>query len=231
MKKTYLFTLFLFLFLAGAQAQQKRFATTLSLQSGVGIPLGGFASSDLSNSSFAQTGFGFGILAETSLTDHLSFGVQAALFLNPIDVSLLGYEKVQADPFLEDVRIRSEAFRTIPLLAGPSFEFFKLNKLSLTAAVRAGVFFSSTPYQLYKPSYFLVGPSYYEITSSSDISFAYSAAAVFRYQTKSCVALKLISEWMYSKATYGFISASVLRTEERPISLLNVSLALEIPLF
>lgn len=205
--------------------------TRLQLQSGLSIPTGTFSGDRLPESSFAQTGLHTSVLIDIKIWENWDLTLQSGLLLHSIDVGSLGREKVAADAFLEDVIIRSDPFRIIPVMAGPQFTIGEFERFSVQAQAQIGVFFSRTPYQLYKPTYFLVGPPYYEVTSASDVSFAYGAGLSISYATRSCVSVNLGASWLHSEPVYGFISAGVLRNERRPVNLINLALGITIPLF
>ncbi len=205
--------------------------TNLQIQSGISIPTGVFGGERLPESSFAQPGLSANVIIDVNIWKNWDLRLQSGLLLHSIDVGSLGREKVAADAFMEDVVIRSDPFRIIPVMAGPQFTIFERSSFSFQTQAQFGVFFSRTPYQLYKPTYFLVGPSYFEVTSASDISFAYGGGVSISYQTKSCVSIHLGAVWLHSEPVYGFISAGVLRNERRPVNLINTVLGITIPLF
>lgn len=205
--------------------------TDVQLLSGLALPTGAFSGHELQKSGFALPGLNANAKIVVNIWQKLDFTLQSGIILNAIDVGSLGREKVTADPFLEDVVIRSDPFRIIPALAGAQFEMIKFKNITIQSHAHIGVFFSRTPYQLYKPRYFLVGPSYYEITSSSDVSFAYGCGLSVDVLTKSCISVLLSADWMHSDPVYGFISSGVLRTETHPINLINLSLGIAIPVY
>ena len=147
----------------------------LELNTRLSLPVFTYSSNNLESGCFTQPGFT--VSAETGiwLYKKWGFSILSGLQLHSVDVGLLGWEKIQADPFLKDLYIRSDPYRIIHIMAGPEYAFQIIDKLELDIQILAGVFFSRTPYQLYKPTYYMVGPEYYEITSSKDISFAYVA--------------------------------------------------------
>ena len=203
----------------------------LALQSGVSMPLFEFAGSNLQDGSFTLPGFTGS--AETILVLNGTWEgvVQAGLQLNPVDVGLLGARKVAADPFLEDLYIRSDPFRVIHLLAGPGYRKQLGKSFRIDGQVTAGVFFSSTPYQLYKSEYFQVGPPFFEITSSRDVSFAYGAGLRLVYDISPCYQVGFTNQLMHSTASFQFITNAGIRTDVRNITIWNSSLSLILKLF
>jgi len=85
---------------------------------------------------------------------------------------------------------------------------------------------AKTPYQLYKPEYFMVGPEYFEITSSKDRNFAGIIGAGLQVDVSSCIAFRAEGEFQYSTMVFGFNTASETRYEHRTISYINTNLAL-----
>ncbi|KAF0195371.1 MAG: hypothetical protein FD166_2947 [Bacteroidetes bacterium] len=203
----------------------------LTIQSGISVPLFDFASTELGKGCFTLPGFTGSLETQLVINEKWYGVVQGGIQLNPVDVGLLGYEKMQADPFLQSMYIRSDPFRVIHLMAGPGYlrhlgEFF-----TLEGQLTAGVFFSSTPYQLHKTEYFLTGPPFYEITASKDVSFAYGAGIRLVYDLTPCYQLGISSQYLQSRASYNFTTGSGIRTDIRNISLWNTSLALIVKLF
>ncbi|MFH1119901.1 MAG: hypothetical protein V1775_08755 [Bacteroidota bacterium] len=203
----------------------------LALESGVSIPLFDFSGNRLQDGSFTMPGF-TGSGGVTAIMKNRWEGfIQAGLQLLPVDVGALGQEKVAADPFLEDLYIRSEPFRVIHLLAGPGYQQRIGHTFLLEGRLAAGVFFSATPYQLYKAEYALLGKTTFEITSSRDVSFAWGADLQLIFELSPCYQLGLTNRFMQSKASYDFISGAGLRTDIRNISLWDISLSLIVKLF
>lgn len=203
----------------------------LCIQSGLSMPLSDFAATNLEKGSFALPGFTGSVEATMVLKDKWTGFVQGGLQLNPIDVGYLGYEKMQADPFIQELYIRSDPFKVIHLLAGPGYQT-KIGKSFLVEGQLAGgVFFSATPYQLHKTKYFLAGPPYYEITTSKDISFAYGANLRFVYEVTPCYQIGINNQFLNSRAAFDFKTGTGIRTDHRNISLWNISFSLIVKLF
>lgn len=203
----------------------------LALQSGVSLPVFEFAEPSLEKGSFALPGFSGSV--ETKMVLHSKWEglVQAGIQLNPVDVGFLGYEKMAADPFLEDLYIRSDPYQVVHLLAGPGYQTRIGKSFLLEGQLTAGVFFSSTPYQLFKTKYFFTGPPFYEITASKDISFAYGSGLRLIYEISPCYQIGLSSQFMRSKASFDFITGQGIRKDVRNISLWNTSFSLILKLF
>jgi len=203
----------------------------LTLQSGVSVPLFDLGGTELGNGCFALPGFTGSMDAQLLIKEKWYAVIQGGIQLNPIDVGLLGYEKMQADPFLQSMYIRSDPFRVIHLLAGPGY-YRQIGKhFRLEGQLTAGVFFSSTPYQLHKTEYFLTGPPFYEITASRDVSFAFGGGLRLVYDITPCYQVGISSQYLQSRASYNFSTGSGTRTDVRNISLWNTSLGLIIKLF
>lgn len=227
MKKTlYLSLLCICSYLGYAQPLQ----TQLKLQTGVCVPLFDFASTSLGPGSFATTGFNFTAGVNINITDSFGAMIESGLHLTPVDVWRLGYAKVQADPFLEDIYIRSDPYRIIPLMAGPFYRTGIIDKLSFQSGILAGVFFASTPYQLNIPQYFMVGPPFFEITESHDVSFSYGASVSLQYEITACYQIAVSSSLLHSTAHFNFIQGKTRRTDTKNISLLNGNIGLIVKL-
>ncbi len=200
--------------------QQQRIS--VNIRSGLSLPLADYASKNLADGSFTLPGFASSM--ESSFLVYKNWGVllQGGVNFHPVDVGSLGYEKVLDDPFLQDVYIRSESFRIIQLSGGVLRRFDLGNNFSLDGKLIAGAFLSQTPYQVYRPSYFLTGPDLYVITSAKDRSFAYGLGIDFSYYINDCVRMTISSEYQHSRAAFGFISGGQQRIDWRNISFINI---------
>jgi hypothetical protein len=198
----------------------------VSLRAGSSIPLGGFSSYDLNESSFAMPGIAISADGAWFFLPYLGVGAQAGFNLNPIDVSVLGYETVQADPFLVDMTIRSEAFQTYTTTAGIYGKWNFWKSLSLSGNVSVGWMWAITPYQLYKPTYFGVASKWYEKTPSKDNGFIAVPSIGLVYDFKTCIGLKADAEYYYKKLSFGFEDFNGVYYSDRVINFLNISLGL-----
>lgn len=215
-----------FLFFNFLTINAQPFKLQMSLNSGLAIPLADFRNTDLQKGSFTLPGFTGAIALKTRLFKNITGMLEGGFQLNPVDVGLLGYEKMQADPFIEDLYIRSEPFKTIHLLAGAGTGKQLADKLRIDGEIQAGVIFSSTPYQLYKATYYLLGEDYFEITRSRDISFAYGASIQLIYEITPCYHIGLNNQFLSSRGAYDFRTGVGIRTDKRNITLWNSSFSL-----
>ena len=112
--KHYIFFIILILGVNNLEAQDK--PSFFGIRSGVSIPYGKYHATDLDGGSFTTTGFN--VSAEGVWFFHPKFGIGASAGLNfhPVDVYRLGWEKVQEDPFLEDLYIRADPYMIITRL-------------------------------------------------------------------------------------------------------------------
>lgn len=203
----------------------------MAIQTGISIPLFDYAATTLPEGSFATTGFTVSTEAKFMLDEHWSGALLAGLQLNPVDVGRLGYEKVNADPFLEDLYIRSDPYKVVHLMVGPAYQFPLNNSFSFESQLNVGVFVAFTPYQLYKPEYFFTGPPFYEITSARDVSFAMGGAVRLIYQVTPCYQIALTNQFLHSKSSFKFNTSNSTRTDIRNISLYNASFSIILKLF
>ena len=111
MTRIFLIMLFSLLFTGISVAQEKKHF--IGLVAGASFPVGTYGSKELPDGSFTQPGFN--ISAEGAWFFSESFGIGGHLGYNvhPIDVGSLGAEKVENDPFLLDLAIRSDPFRLV----------------------------------------------------------------------------------------------------------------------
>lgn len=220
------FRFIIFMLLTGFSLQAQQIASQLHIRSGLSQPLLEYASYNLVGGGFAQSGLTVSAAVSSIVNERWGIHVQGGLQLHPLAVERLGYEKVEADPFLEDVTIRSEPYRILHFVGGPAYRNRLGKMLTLDFRLLAGLFSNHSPHQLYKPNYFLTGPDFYEITSSLDRSFAYGAGVTASFKLSSCYTLGLEADFMSSEAAFQFYTSSGIRTDYKQIRMLNLSVSL-----
>jgi hypothetical protein len=198
----------------------------LAFRGGASFPVGKYHQKDLDGGSFTLTGFN--VSTEGAWFFHKNFGVGASGGINfhPVDVGVLGWEKVQSDAFLEDLYIRSDPYKIITAMGGFYTQIPIMDKFSFTGKLLVGLLWGQTPYQLYKPQYYLTGPDFYEITPATDYKFSWQAGIGLRYDISPCFGLVLDSEFMYDKLSFQFNTDTNSRVDERIISFINTTLGI-----
>lgn len=205
MKKIVLPLLLIFI---GYVPHAQKASSYVSLNTGVSLPLGKFSSKTLDGGSFALAGWNSNVEGAWFFYKDLGAGLQLGYSAHPVDVRSLGYEKVQNDPFLMDLYIRSDPYRQISLAGFFLYSFSITDKLSLTPKAGGGFLYGSSPYQLYKPEYFMVSSKWYEITSTNDMGGYFMAGATFRYPLSGCLDVVLSGEYGYGVLKYRFLTGS-----------------------
>jgi len=180
----------------------------VSINTGVSFPLGSYAGTALYQSSFAQPGWNIDMEGGWFFYKGIGAGIEAGYFAHPVDVGSLASEKIAADPFLEALVIRSDPYRVITLAGFVHYSLQILQHLSFVPKAGAGIAYGSSPYQLHKASYYLIGTRWYEITSTSDWTGYYSAGASLRYNLNDCVELMINTEFGYGKLKYQFMTGT-----------------------
>ena len=221
------FILVAFIFLCHVGISQEKISF-VSIKSGASIPVGNYGAKSLDYGCFTTTGINIAVEGAWFFLPWLGVGGQFNTSFHPVDVSALGWEKVQNDPFLEDVTIRSESYRTMSFVIGAYGRWDFARNFSLNGKITAGMMMAQSPYQLYKPTYFLVEPKWYEITSSRDRNAMVLAGLGIQYDASGCVGLKLDADYSFSKMVFSFSTSNGLRYEYRDIYYINVSLGVVI---
>ncbi|MBK9291896.1 MAG: hypothetical protein IPM52_09755 [Bacteroidetes bacterium] len=193
----------------------------LETAAGVSQPVMAYASPSLSKGCFTLTGLQLTGNATLGLKGAWHWGMRFEAQLHPVDVARLGHERVMADPFLLDTYIRSEPYRHLGLLTGPTYQFDKGKWWFAEGSVVAGLMQSKTPHQLHRPTYFMTGPEYFEISSAIDYGLAYGAEVSAGWKATPCYHLKLSASFFHTDMEFRFRTASGIRTDSRSISTLN----------
>lgn len=202
----------------------------ISLRSGVSIPIGDYGSKDLSVGSFTTTGVSFSAEGAWYALNNVGFGASIAYNINPVDAVGLATEVVHNDPFMEDLTVRSDPFTMINVMGGAYYYFNIKDRVSIEPSLLAGVMFGKTPFQLYEPTFFMIGSEYYKVTSSRDYGFAVKPGFRVNYNVSNCISLGLYSEFVYSQLSFGFYTSKGLEYRDRKISYVDMGLNLTIKL-
>lgn len=218
------FSIFIILILGSFSMQAQEKPSFVGFRSGISIPYGKYHATTLDLGSFTQTGFNVSAEGAWFFTPKFGVGASVGFNLHPVDVYRLGWEYVQEDPFLQDVTIRSDPYQIITAMAGVYTQLPIKGKFSFTGKLLGGLLYGKTPYQLFKPEYFLTGLAYYERTSSRDYKFSWQAGIGFRYDISPCFGLVLDSDIYYDKLSFGFTNYSSTYYDEHIISYITTTL-------
>lgn len=219
--------IFIILFLT-AHTQDK--PSFVGLRTGISIPYGNYASKNLDDGSFTQAGFNVAIDGAWFFKPKFGVGGSVGLNLLPVDVASLGRARVDKDPFLNSVVIRSEPWKIITAMFGPYFQLPLSSRFSVSAKLLGGMLHGKTPYQLYKPDYYLLPDNWAEITPAKDWKFSWQTGIGIVYKLSTCIDLALDADLFYDKLAFGFNSSTGYYTDERTIAMINTTLGFRINL-
>jgi hypothetical protein len=194
----------------------------LDLGTGLSQPIFAYSSPSLGKGCFTKTGLSLSGTASVNGFKQWWWDVRFEAQLHPVDVARLGYERVISDPFLTNTYIRSEPYRHLGLLTGPSYLLDHGKMWFAQASVLVGLMQSKTPHQLHKPTYFMTGPEYFEISSAIDYSVVYGAEIAAGWKVTPCYYLKLASSYFHTDMDFRFRTASGIRIDSRTISTINL---------
>ena len=200
----------------------------IGIKSGASFPMGDYAGTSLDGGSFATTGYFVSAEGVWFFKPRIGIGLTGGINQHPVDVRALGYERVQADPFLVDTYIRSEAYLLLNGMLGMYYRQMIFHGWTLTGNLKGGIVYGKTPWQLHKQEFFLVGQVYGQITSSQDMNIAGSAGIDIRYEISPCLGLVLNTDVTYSKLSFTFNTAGGTRIDERQIMYINSGLGVQI---
>lgn len=220
LKKGFLFLLFC---LASHFTLAQAMLSFAGVRSGVSFPVGDYGTKNLDGGSFTQPGFNVTAEGAWYFSKYFGAGLSIGLNLHPVDVASLGRAQVNREPFLTDVVIRSEPYRVLTVMPTIYGGYRIAQNITLNGKIGAGLLYAQTPYQLYKPDYYLLPDEWEEITSASDQKLSWQAGLGVTWEVSPCMALTLQSDVMYDKLEFTFNTTSGTRTDKRQISIINLS--------
>lgn len=204
---------------------------SISLRGNLSTPFGVYAGNDIDNSSFTQSGISFGSELTWHINQKLGLVIDFNQAFHPVNASELGAAMVYDDPFLTDMYIRTESYSLTTFMIGAVYKLKINNKISVNPKLLIGGMYGKTPYQLFFPEYYLVGPDYFTITSSRDYGIAFKGGGNIIYAFNKYVSMDLNIDLTYSKLKFGFNNYSGLIYKERDILFTNIGLGLVLKVF
>ncbi len=202
----------------------------IGLQSGISIPIGGYREQNLGDGSFALSGFTVAIEGAWFFSNNFGAGMSASLNMHPVEVSSLGRARMNADPFLSNIIIRSEPYRIITIMPGIFAQKDIGVNWAVSAKFLAGLLYGRTPYQLYKPDYYLLPNTWQEITAAHNMKFSWQAGLGIIYHISPCIGLTLNGDVLYDKLKFTFQTSTGTRVDEKTIAMINLALGFRIRL-
>jgi len=216
------------IFVVALSAKAQDYPSFVSIRSGVSVPFGDYAAKNLDGGSFAQPGFNVTLGGAWFFKPKFGVEATAAVNLHPVDVSSLGRARVDADPFMMDVTIRSDPYLILTSMLGPVVQLPLGGRFSVKGKVLGGLLYGKTPYQLYKPEYFGVSAPWAEITSAQNWKFSWQAGIGVAYYL-SCVGFVFDTEIIHDQLEFKFnTSGGGVRTDYRMISVINTTFGIHI---
>jgi hypothetical protein len=224
--------LFVFLiFIAQSVCAQENSRLWAGIRSGVSLPLGAYRQSPDENGGFATTGFTVMAEAAWFFSKHLGAGLSASYNLHTVDVAALGRFRMNHDPFLSNIIIRSDPYLMVTAMPGLYFRYPISQRFTAKADVHAGLLYGRTPYQLFKPDYYLLPDTWQEKTSAQDYKFSWMAGASLQYQASPCIALVVAADVCADQLQFNFVTGSGKRTDTLKMAFVNLSAGIYISIF
>ncbi len=205
MKYSLLILFFLSIISIGNSQESKSFFT---LKGSYSIPVGDFAAYDLEKGCFTTEGISVGAEGAWYVYKNIGIGANFSYSLYSVDAIGIANKKIEDAILLNELYVRSDPYQIITTMAGVYYAVRVKERFRIEPKLLAGVMFGKSPWQLYEQELYLLGESYYKITSSKARSFAFKAGVSIKYELSSCVALSLFADYSQSDLSYGFYSSS-----------------------
>ncbi len=200
------------------------------LRSGLSLPVGKYGSNNFDGGSFTYAGMSGGAEGAWFFKDYLGVGADINYSFHSVDVAALGRAMIDNDPFLTDIYIRSEPYQMLSLTAGLYSSIDIFNIISVQPKLLGGIMYGKTPFQLFEPEYFMVGPEFFKITSSRASGFAIKAGVSIIYTFNNCIGIAINSDYIYSPLKFGFNTGQGFEYRKKNISFFDFSVGLVIKL-
>jgi len=190
--------------------------------------LGDYALYDLDKGCFTTEGISFGVEGAWYFYKNLGIGADVNYSLHSVDAIGIANKKIEDAILLNQLYVRSDPYKMITTMAGFYYAYQVMESLRIEPKILAGLMFGSSPFQLYEQELYLLGDSYYKITSSQAHAFAIKAGISIKYKVSPCIALSLLADYTQSDLSFGFYSSDELFYRNRKIAYLDFGLGLVI---
>lgn len=198
----------------------------VSIRSGVSVPFGKYASKDLEKGCFTQPGINISLGGAWFFKPKLGIEANVAVNYHSVDVASLGRARIDSDPFLVDVTIRSNPYMIVTAMTGPVAQLALGGTFSVKGKLLCGLLYGKTPYQLYKPEYFGVDAPWAEITSAQNWKFSWQGGIGLAWYL-SCVGFVFDTEIIHDQLEFTFnTSGGGVRTDYKTVSIINTTLGI-----
>jgi len=227
MKRIFTILIITLVYINGFAGDGKSF---VSLKSSASFPLGDYSKKNLDYGCFTTLGASFGVEGAWFLYKNLGVGLDVSYSLHTVDAVGIATEMVKNDPFLVDMTTRSDPYTMLTTMAGFYYSYSIKQKVTIQPKLMAGIIFGKTPFQLFEPTFYLLGPSYFKTTSSRDRSIAFKPGISVNYHINNCIALGIHADYTMSNMVFGFFTFNGLENRKRKIRYLDIGLGLIIKL-
>lgn len=223
MKKILLFLLIITnSFISSAQDASSFF----SLKGSYSLPVGDYAAYDLDKGCFTTEGMSLGAEGAWYFYKNIGFGADFNYSMHSVDAIGIANEMIKDAILLNQLYVRSDPYKMITAMAGFYYSLSVRKNLSIEPKILGGMMFGKTPWQLYEQELYLLGDSYYKITSSKAHAFTFKAGLSFKYIVSPCIALSLFADYTQSDLSYGFYSSDILSYKDRKTAYFDFGLGL-----
>lgn len=206
-----------------AQQPGNPFFAGLSL--GPSFPVGKYYLNDPDQGSYANPGVALSAQAGWNVNDHWGITVHFGEYLHPIDQEGVVYDKMAADPFIENLLLKSGPFEVRTYTLGLYYRTALYKTLYISGKAMGGMLWARTPDQLYGASYF-GGINYsYTITSAKDLAPSLFTGISLEYEVCYRVRMALESEFVYGNADFTFYTSTSSYESIHHITFINTVLS------
>lgn len=199
----------------------------IRINTGPALALGQLASQHFDTGGYALSGNSSAAEGIWYFLPALGVGVTASATSFPFADGAYSHDKVDSDPFMETLYLKSDAYRVRTLTLGAYYRKHISGKFWATGKISGGLLWARTPDHLFSASYFTVPNKAYKITPSRSTKPTFQTGLACQYQLFEQVGLSLNADYTLSYSAFGFQSGKTFYVKKLTFSYLNTMIGID----
>ena len=196
------------------------------LNAGPALALGQLGSQHYNSGGYALSGFSAAAEGIWYLHPALGVGIAFSSTTFPFADGAYAHDKVNNDPFMESLYLKSGPYKLRTLTAGLYYRKPIAGKFSASGKLTGGFLWSQTPDQLFAASFFTVPSFAFKVTASRSTNATFQPGLAVHYQLFEQVDLSLNADYTIAVAAFGFRTSSSSYVRHLTFSYLNTMIGL-----
>lgn len=199
----------------------------IRVNTGPALALGQLASQHFDTGGYALSGNSYIAEGIWYFRPVLGVGVAVSGTSFPFADGAYAHDKVNSDPSMETLYLKSDAYRVRTLTIGVYYSKHIWGKFSATGKISGGLLWARTPDHLFSASYYTVPNFAYKITPSRSTKATFQPGLACQYQLFEQVGLSLNADYTLAFSAFGFQTGTTSYVKKLTFSYLNTMIGID----